>query len=152
MECRHCHVALVVDGKEVPKKEDYPVMTENKRIANWMSHDLMQSIKTADGSPLKCKSCHTGDDGKPVTKIFGSPRDMKKAVEWMNLVMVNRFVGLNGEKLKCRTCHEDNYTRPGFQSKISLTDRRPPHPPFASLAASGAAAPPPAGSATPAAP
>ena len=64
VDCRFCHAPLVENGHEVPKKEDYPVMTDRKLAANWMSTELMQSIKTADGSKMSCKSCHTDDDGQ----------------------------------------------------------------------------------------
>jgi hypothetical protein len=128
VDCRFCHVPLVENGHEVPKKEDYPVMTDRKLAANWMSTELMASIKTADGSKMTCRSCHTDDDGKPVGKIFGQPRDVKKAMEWMNVVMVNRFVTLDGQKLKCKNCHQDKVGSPGFDKKVILTNHLPPHP------------------------
>ncbi len=127
VECRHCHAPLMENGREVPKKEDYPVMTDKKRVANWMSQHLMESIKPADGSQLKCSHCHTDEHGKPAAKFLGEPRDLKKTMEFMNIVMVNRFVGLNGEKLKCKSCHMDNYGTPGFQAKVILTDHIPAH-------------------------
>lgn len=124
VECTHCHVPHPID----PKKEDYPPMTPKKEIANWMSSHLMQAIKTVDGSPLKCKSCHTDAAGKPVAKIFGNPRDAIKAQEWMSIVMVNKFVTKNGEKLKCKSCHVGNFTTPQFQAKVILrTEQIPPH-------------------------
>src|ERR1700733_9821713 len=52
VECSFCHVPLAVTVQPVPKKEDYPVMTDRKMIANWMSTELMQSIKPADGSKM----------------------------------------------------------------------------------------------------
>ena len=66
--------------------------------------------------------------GKPIVKILGQPRDVKKAMEWMNVVMVNRFVTLDGQKLKCKTCHQDKVGSPGFERKVILTDHLPPHP------------------------
>jgi hypothetical protein len=141
VECVFCHVPLVVNGQPVPKKEDYPVMTDRKLVANWMSTELMQSIKPADGSKMTCKSCHTGDDGKPVVKILGQPRDVKKAMEWMNIVMVNRFVTLDGQKLKCKTCHQASVGSPGFEKKIILTNHLPPHPSGAEQPAAAVVAP-----------
>jgi hypothetical protein len=124
VECRHCHVPHPTD----PKKEDYPVMTPKKDIANWMSQHLMQAVKPADGSPLKCKSCHTDANGKPVAKILGNPRDVIKAQEWMSMVMVNKFVSKSGEKLKCKSCHVGNFTTPQFQAKVLLrSEQIPPH-------------------------
>src|ERR1700760_4815235 len=93
-----------------------------------MTTELMTAIKPADGGKMTCKSCHTDEDGKPVVKILGQPRDVKKAMEWMNVVMVNRFVTLDGEKLKCKHCHQANVGSPGFVTKIILTDHLPPHP------------------------
>jgi hypothetical protein len=144
-DCRFCHAPLIENGHEVPKKEDYPVMTDRKLAANWMSTELMQSLKTADGSKMTCRSCHTDDEGKPVGKIFGQPRDVRKAMEWMNVVMVNRFVTLDGQKLKCKFCHQDKVGSPGFDKKVILTNHLPPHPPVA-----GAAAPPAPAEAPPA--
>jgi hypothetical protein len=128
VDCRFCHTPLIENGHEVPKKEDYPVMTDRKLAANWMSTELMQSIKPADGSKIACKSCHVDDAGKPVGKIFGQPRDVRKAMEWMNVVMVNRFVTLDGQKLKCKSCHQDGVGKPGFDKKVILTNHLPPHP------------------------
>jgi hypothetical protein len=124
VECRHCHVPHPTD----PKKEDFPPMTPKKEIANWMSLHLMQAVKPADGSPLKCKSCHTDANGKPVAKILGNPRDVIKAQEWMSMVMVNKFVSKSGEKLKCKSCHVGNFTTPQFQAKVLLrSEQIPPH-------------------------
>jgi hypothetical protein len=124
VECRHCHVPHPTD----PKKEDYPVMTPKKEIANWMSMHLMQAVKMADGSPMKCKSCHTDAAGKPVAKILGNPRDPLKAQEWMSMIMVNKFVAKSGEKLKCKSCHVGNFTTPQFQAKVILrSDQIPKH-------------------------
>jgi hypothetical protein len=104
-------------------------MTPKKEIANWMNMHLMKAIKPADGSPIKCKSCHTDiATGKPLVKFLGSPRDPVKAQEWMSMVMVNKFVTAKGEKLKCKSCHVDNFTKPGFQAKVILkTEQIPPH-------------------------
>ncbi len=139
VECRFCHAPLIESGHEVPKKEDYPVMTDRKLAANWMSTELMQSIKTADGSKITCKTCHTDDAGKPVGKIFGQPRDVKKAMEWMNVVMVNRFVTLDGQKLKCKYCHQGKVGSPEFDKKVILTSHLPPHPHLDDAAAPSAA-------------
>ena len=125
VECRHCHAPHPTDAK----KEDYPKPTPKKEVANWMNMHLMKAVKTADGSPLKCKSCHVDPaTGKPVAKILGTPRDAVKAQEWMSMVMVNKFVSAKGEKLKCKSCHVDNFTKPGFQAKVILrTNQIPPH-------------------------
>ena len=122
--CVYCHVPLASD----PRKEDYPVMTPNKEIANWMSQHLMSAIKPVDGSPMRCKSCHTDDDGKPVAKILGNPRDPAKAAEWMAMVMVNRFVAADGSRLKCRSCHVGAMGTPSFQAKvIGRSEQIPKH-------------------------
>jgi hypothetical protein len=124
VECKHCHVPHPTDAKKL----DYPVMTPKKDIANWMSQHLMQAVKTADGSPMKCKSCHTDSEGKPVAKILGNPRDVIKAQEWMSMVMVNKFVSTSGEKLKCKSCHVGNFTTKQFQAKVILrTEQIPAH-------------------------
>jgi hypothetical protein len=120
--CVYCHVPLPSD----PKKEDYPVMTPRKEIANWMSQHLMQAIKPADGSPMRCKSCHTDENGKPVTKILGNPRDPAKAAEWMAMVMVNRFVAADGSKLRCRSCHVGTMGTPEWQAKVILRSEQIP--------------------------
>ena len=122
--CVYCHVPLPSD----PRKEDYPVMTPRKEIASWMSQHLMQAVKPADGSPMRCKSCHTDENGKPVTKILGNPRDPAKAAEWMAMVMVNRFVAADGSKLRCRSCHVGTMGTPSFQAKVILrSDQIPKH-------------------------
>jgi hypothetical protein len=127
VECRFCHVPLVVGGKEDPKKEDYPVMTRKKETANWMSMHLMQAVKPADGSKIQCKSCHVDDRGKPLLKILGNPRNPARAHEWMSLVMVNRFVAADGQKLKCKSCHMGNFGTKDWQAKVILTDHIPAH-------------------------
>lgn len=124
VECRYCHVPHPTD----PKKELYPVMTPRKEIANWMRGHLMKAIKPADGSEMKCKSCHTDDKGKPVAKILGNPRDPSAAHEWMSLVMTTKFVvASTGEKLKCKHCHVGNIGTPDWQAKVILSDHVPAH-------------------------
>lgn len=120
--CAYCHVPSPTD----PKKEDYPVMTPKKEIANWMSQHLMQAVKPADGSPMRCKSCHTDENGKPVTKILGDPRDPVKANEWMAMVMVNKFVAADGSRLKCRSCHVGTLGTPQWQAKVILRSEQIP--------------------------
>src|SRR5262249_18392356 len=124
VECKHCHAPHPTD----PNKEDYPKPTSKKEIANWMGSHLMKAIKAADGSPVRCKSCHTDSaTGKPVAKILGNPRDPVKAQEWMSMVMVNKFVTAKGEKLKCKSCHVDNFSKPGFRPSVILrSDQLPP--------------------------
>jgi hypothetical protein len=124
VECRFCHVPHPTD----PKKEDYPVQTERKRIANWMSTQLMHAVKPADGSPMRCRSCHVDDRGNPLLKILGSPRNPDRAHEWMSLVMVNKFLSVKGEKLKCKSCHGGNFGTNLWQAKVILrTEQLPPH-------------------------
>ena len=123
VECIHCH-APTPD----PKKQDYPVMTPRKEIANWMSQHLMQALKPVDGSPMRCKSCHTDENGKPVLKILGDPRDPAKASQWMAMVMVNRFVAADGSRLTCRSCHVGRVGTPQWQAKVILrTEQLPKH-------------------------
>ncbi len=124
VDCRYCHVPHPTD----PKKELYPLMTPKKEIANWMSAQLMKSIKPADGSPMKCRSCHTDNKGQPVAKILGNPRNQELAHEWMSLVMTSKFVvAATGEKLRCKHCHVGNYKSPEWQAKVILTDHLPAH-------------------------
>jgi hypothetical protein len=121
--CSYCH-APSAD----PKKEDYPAPTHNKEIAGWMSAHLMQALKPADGSPMRCSACHTDDSGKPVAKILGSPRNVEKANEWMSLVMVKKFVAADGSKLRCKSCHVGTPGTPEFHPKVILqTDQLPKH-------------------------
>jgi hypothetical protein len=102
VECKHCHAPDPAD----PKKERYEVMTDNKRIANWMFRTFIQGLREADGSKMMCKSCHVDrKTGKPVAKILAAPRDLDHAQEWMNEVMTTRFVEAIDKRLKCRTCH-----------------------------------------------
>jgi hypothetical protein len=126
VECSHCHAPHPAERK----KEDYPKPTPKKEIANWMGNHLMRSVKMADGSPMRCKSCHQDPEtGKSVARFLGNPRDPRKAQEWMTMVMVNRFVGLEGQKLRCKNCHVDNFGKRGFQGKVILrTDHLPAHP------------------------
>ncbi|MEO7328077.1 MAG: hypothetical protein ABI193_05840 [Minicystis sp.] len=124
VKCADCHAP----PRPGEKDEDYPVMTPKKEIANWMSMHLMQAIKPIDGSPFKCKSCHTDDNGHPVAKILGDPRDPVKAAEWMSLVMVAKFVTADGERLKCKSCHVGNVKSPTWQGKvIGHSDQIPKH-------------------------
>jgi len=124
VECNHCHVP----SKTNPKEEEYPVMTAKKEIANWMSMHLMQAVRPADGSTIKCKYCHTDENGKSIAKIFGQPRDVVKAHEWMSLVMVNKFVAASGEKLRCKSCHVGNFSTGEWRAKVILqSDQIPKH-------------------------
>jgi hypothetical protein len=124
VECKYCHAPKADD----PKKDDYPVMTPKKEIANWMSTHLMQAIKPADGSPMKCKSCHVDENGKPVAKMLGNPRTRATANEWMSEVMVNKFVAADGSKLKCKSCHAGSPSSPEFKPKVILmSDQIPKH-------------------------
>jgi hypothetical protein len=119
--CVYCH-APTAD----PKEQDYPVMTPRKEIANWMSQHLMTALKPVDGSPMRCKSCHTDEDGKPVVKILGEPRTAEKANEWMTTVMVNRFVAADGQRLTCRSCHVGRVGSPAWQAKVILRSEQLP--------------------------
>lgn len=122
VDCKYCHVP----DPDNPKKEIYPPMTPRKHIANWMKASLMKAIKPADGSQMRCKSCHVDDQGKPLAKILGQPRDPLKAHEWMSLVMTKKFVvAATGEKLKCKHCHVGNYSTAEWQAKVILTDHIP---------------------------
>lgn len=124
VDCDHCHVPHPTQ----PKKFDYPVMTTNKEIANWMSMHLMPALKRIDGAPMRCASCHTDAEGKPVAKILGDPRDPVRAREWMSTVLVNRFVTAAGEKLKCSSCHGGNYGTPQWKAQVILqTEQIPAH-------------------------
>jgi hypothetical protein len=121
VECVHCH-APTAD----PKKQDYSVMTPRKEIANWMSQHLMQALKPVDGSPMRCTSCHTDENGKPVAKILGDPRDPAKTYAWMASVMVNRFVAADGRRLTCRSCHVGRVGTPAWQPKVILRSEQIP--------------------------
>ena len=121
VECVYCH-APTAD----PKKQDYPVMTPRKEIANWMSQHLMQAVKPVDGSPMRCKSCHTDENGKPVAKILGNPRDPAKTYAWMASVMVNRFVAADGSRLTCRSCHGGTVGTPAWQPKVIFRSEQLP--------------------------
>jgi hypothetical protein len=150
VECSHCHAPHPTDKQ----KEDYPKATPKKEIANWMGNHMMRSVKMADGSPMRCKSCHEDPDtGKSVARFLGSPRDPRKAQEWMTMVMVNRFVGLEGQKLRCKSCHVENFGKRGFQAKVILrTEHLPPHPDPPAPPPPPPAEPPPAEPAAPLAP
>ena len=124
VECKYCHAPDPDNAKE----ELYPVMTPRKEIANWMGMHLMTAIKPKDGSALTCKSCHVDEDGKPVAKILGEPRDARAARDWMSDVMVTKFVvAKTGEKLKCAHCHMGTFDSPTWQAKVILTDHLPAH-------------------------
>lgn len=124
VQCAYCHAPHPAN----PKKQDFPVMTPKKEIANWMSVHLVESLKQVDGSPVKCKSCHVDAQGKPLAKILGNPRDPVTAHEWMSMVMVNKFVTKKGEKLKCKSCHGGNFSTPQWQARVILrTEQIPPH-------------------------
>jgi hypothetical protein len=127
VECEYCHAAKV----EGQKERDFPKMTPKKEVANWMSVDLMLAVKPADGSPLKCSSCHTDEHGQPVAKILGEPRDRAKANEWMSLVMVKKFVAADGSRLKCRSCHVGSPGTATFHAQVIMQNGQLPahHPP-----------------------
>lgn len=101
VKCNHCHVPDPDDAN----KEIYPEMTDNKRIANWMSRTFIQGLVRADGEAMRCASCHNDKDGKPTAKILQEPRDGGYAQEWMGEVMTVAFTEKSGKRLKCKTCH-----------------------------------------------
>jgi hypothetical protein len=124
VECTYCHAAKV----EGQSERDFPAMTPKKEIANWMSVHLMQAVKPADGSPMKCSSCHTDEHGRPVAKILGDPRNRTRANEWMSLVMVKKFVAADGSRLKCKSCHVGTPGTPEYRPTVILqTDQLPKH-------------------------
>jgi hypothetical protein len=122
VECDYCHAAKI----EGQQERDFPAMTPKKKIANWMSMDLMASIKPADGSPLKCSSCHTDENGHAVAKILGQRRDRVKVNEWMSLVMVKKFVAADGSRLKCKSCHVGTPGTPEFEATVILRSEQLP--------------------------
>ena len=127
VKCGHCHAPDPKDPKN-EKWKDFPAQTHEKDVANWMGTQLMASLKPVDGSALTCASCHTDDNGKPVAKILGEPRDEKRALGWMSRVLVKKFVDAKGNKLQCTTCHGGALHTPEFQKEIILhSERLPPH-------------------------
>jgi hypothetical protein len=122
VECAYCHAAKIEGQKEL----DFPAMTPRKEVANWMSMHLMASIKSADGSPLRCSSCHTDEHGHPVAKILGRRRDRVKVNEWMSLVMVQRFVAADGSRLKCKSCHVGTPGTSEFEPAVILQSEQLP--------------------------
>ncbi len=167
--CGHCHVQKAGGG---PNDFDFPPMTRNKEVGNWMKHQLVERLRHKDGSAVTCASCHVGKDGKRSAKFLGEPRDQAFAMEWMSLVMVNEFTKADGSKLRCKDCHAAAPGLPTFEKKLILsrdlaalpvrTDLPPPGrasspvpaatpPPDASVDPA-AGPPPPAGSAAPSAP
>lgn len=162
--CGHCHVAK---PGGTAKDFEFPTMTRNKQVANWMKHQLVDRLRRADGSPVTCASCHQDAEGRAVAKILGEPRDRKKAMEWMSLVLVNDFTRADGSKLRCKDCHEAPPGMPGFRADLILAkdlaalpvrdDRPPPGRPEAPSVTPASAtvpapseAPPPTGPAQPA--
>lgn len=130
--CGHCHVARAGGGE---KDFDFPTMTRNKEVANWMKHELVDRLRRADGSPVTCASCHRDAQGRSVAKILGEPRDPRRALEWMSLVLVNDFTKADGSKLRCKDCHGAPPGMTGFRSDLILSgdlaalpvrDDRPP--------------------------
>jgi hypothetical protein len=121
-DCTYCHAAKI----EGQNERDFPAMTPKKEIANWMSMELMAAIKPADGSPLRCSSCHTDEQGHPVAKILGQRRDRVKVNEWMSLVMVKKFVAADGSRLKCKSCHVGTPGTPEFEPAVILRSEQLP--------------------------
>ncbi len=110
VQCEYCHV-----------KDDYPAMTHNKRVANWMAQELIPSIRAKTGEEVWCKDCHhVGDRGTP--KPLGKPRKQSTALEWMNTQLVARFETKQGEPLYCKSCHGGNVGSPEFKKQLILED------------------------------
>ena len=127
VKCGHCHAPDPKDPQN-EKWKDFPAPTHLKDVANWMGTQLMASLKPADGSAFTCASCHTDENGKPVAKILGEPRDEKRALGWMSRVLVKKFTDAKGNKLTCATCHVGPLNTPEFQREIILhAERLPPH-------------------------
>lgn len=116
--CGHCHLQKAGGG---PKDFDFPPMTRNKEVANWMKHQLVDRLRHKDGSPVTCASCHVGKDGKRSARFLGEPRDQAFAMEWMSLVMVNEFTKADGSKLRCKDCHAAPPSVPAFERKLILS-------------------------------
>jgi hypothetical protein len=117
VSCDYCHAH---DKSGDPKKFDFPLMTDRKQVALFMQHEFVEGLKTKDGSPVECASCHVDKNGQPAAKFLGEPRDTAYAVEWMNIVMVNKFTHLDGAKLKCKDCHVGNFATPDFKPKVIM--------------------------------
>lgn len=113
VKCAHCH-----------HEPDYPKMTENKQVANWMASELIPRLRKKGGGEVWCNDCHL-IEGKGTAKILGEPRDRARAVEWMTTVLVEKFETADGKPLRCKDCHQENLGHPGFQRKIILTERLP---------------------------
>ncbi|MCA9626236.1 MAG: hypothetical protein KC766_01160, partial [Myxococcales bacterium] len=110
VECEYCHV-----------KDDYPAMTHNKRVANWMAQELIPSIRAKTGQDVWCSDCHhVGESGTP--KPLGKPRQASSAIEWMNTQLVARFESKAGEPLYCKSCHGGNVGSADFKQKLILED------------------------------
>lgn len=110
VKCAHCH-----------EEPDYPKMTHNKRVANWMAQELVPALRAKTGEKLWCPDCHhAGAEGTP--KPLGEPRDRGRAIEFMNTVLTTKFQRADGELLRCKGCHGADIGDEGFKSKLILTD------------------------------
>ena len=50
-DCSYCHVK---NGK----KFDYEASTPKKTIAHYCEEEFVEKLKTADGKPVSCRTCH----------------------------------------------------------------------------------------------
>ena len=114
VKCAYCH-----------EEPDYPKMTHNKHVANWMARELIPSLeKKNGGGEVWCNDCHLVD-GKGTAKILKSPRDQKWTIEWMTAHLAESFDSADGKPLRCKACHGANLGDPAFRKKIILTDHLP---------------------------
>ena len=67
VECTHCHIAEKPNGET-----DFEAMSPLKETAIHMKVHFVDSLKTADGGALTCKTCHNG-----AHRFL--PRDVSKA-------------------------------------------------------------------------
>ena len=117
VKCAHCH-----------EEPDYPKMTHNKHVANWMARELIPSLQKKNGAgEIWCNDCHLVD-GKGTAKILENPRNQRWAVEWMTTHLAADFQAGDSSPLRCKDCHGGNLGTPEFQKKVILGDRLPVPP------------------------
>lgn len=98
VRCSACHTVRNAEGRL-----DFEADTPERRVATKMWDVFLRTMKSSDGTPLYCDSCHQGS----LEALDRSDGAQLRAD--MRTVFVDGLVTTNEQAVRCATCHGDPF-------------------------------------------
>lgn len=91
--CSGCHVQGATTGAQ------FAIDTPRKKVARKMWSSFVATLKTSQGNPIYCDTCHQG------RMTFLDRSDMPSLRGWMKTNFVDHLARKDGAQHACATCH-----------------------------------------------